>query len=970
MPNIHTIPLSFPFADTLAEEILQQYGDDPLTLSSVTLLLPSRRAARAMREAFLRVTAGKPLLLPAMRGLGDVEEDEASLWENPAIPPAISPLRRQLILAEMIGVWGRERGQVEGRPVSREQAMQMAYELAAFLDEVQRHELPLGNLKHIVPEDLAVHWQVTLDFFDVLANEWPRKLKALGLIDPIAHRNLLLDAQVAEWERNPSVHPVIAAGTTGSTPATLRLLKAIVKLPQGRVVLQGLDTAMPEDQWEKLEEHHPQYALKVLLEGLGANRAEIALSSTAQISPREALLSSIMSPAGATAQWQHLPEQSLRNITRMDAPALRQEAEAIALMLRYALETPDKRAALVTNDRELAGRVASLMERWNIAIDDSAGVNLADTPPVAFMKLVAEMVASGFAPVPLLAALKHPLATAGMEQGVFRHKVRQLELAVLRGLRPQAGIGGIRAALAAQGRTTPELNDLLDRLEHATGRFAQYYAVATADAIMRQHDTLQLLSAHSATAEALAGGAVLWESGAGGQARAWLETVQDAAKDTAPLSAREYPQWFETLWLGRKFRLGYGLHPRLAILSPMEARLQRYDLMILGGMNEGSWPPARPGAWMNRQMRRDFGLPSEEFYTGLSARDFVECCTAPEVVFTRAQKAAGKPAIASPWLLRLDAVLQSRGLGLEQGAPWLAWANAFHDSGEYTPLAPPQPKPPLAARPQKFSVTEVEKWMRDPYAIYARRILGLKKLDDLDQDPEARDYGTLLHGIFEAFIREIYTVAVPEKEQWLSLLLRHGEEHFRTYDAMPAVRKLWWPRFERIAAWFVDMEWERRPEIVRILPEVRGEMTVNGVTLTAKSDRVECLKDGTLRIVDYKTGQPPTMVNVARGLAAQLTLTALIAEACGFNDIQGEVSALEYWRLSATEPGTRSALDLRKSSITQAKADTREGFSQLLAAFADESTAYLACPDSQKAPDYNDYEHLERVKEWSVGEDA
>ena len=279
-PTLYTVPPERSFVDALAGGILAGRPlpldrDDPLALSRLTILLPTRRACRALGRAFLRASPGQALLLPHIRPLGDVDEDEASIGDeaDEALPDAIAPLDRRLLLARLIQRLGETAsGTALAGAGAVDQASRLAQALAALLDEIQIARLDPAALATLAPEEYAAHWQQVLSFLEIIMDAWPAHLAEEGLMDPWTRRNALLERLAERWAAQPPPHPVIAAGSTGSVPATRDLLATIARLPQGAVVLPGLDTEADDETWEALGPTHPQYALKGLLDHLGVAR--------------------------------------------------------------------------------------------------------------------------------------------------------------------------------------------------------------------------------------------------------------------------------------------------------------------------------------------------------------------------------------------------------------------------------------------------------------------------------------------------------------------------------------------------------------------------------------------------------------------------------------------------------------------------------------------------------------------------
>lgn len=993
-PGVYTLAPDIPFVDALAAGLWAQAGGDALALNRFTVLLPTARAVRSLREAFLRLSGGRPILLPRMAPLGDVDGDEISLMMDGVtgkaggldLPPAIGPLRRQLLLARAIAAAGDRFAK------TRAQAARLARELAKLLDQTQTEMVGFDRLHNLVPADYAEHWQVTLSFLSIIVDQWPTILAAEGAVDPAQERNNRLLAYAEALKAAPPAHPIIAAGSTGSIPATAELLATIARLPTGSVVLPGLDRDCDEATWDALDDAHPQFGLKQLIDRIGVTRADVADWPLAPgIAPscppaRIALMKEALRPAGTTEAWRDLDgldPSVLEGVTRIDATTPQEEAGIIALILRQALETPGQTAALVTPDRNLARRVATELRRWDVRVDDSAGRPLAQTPVGSYLRLIMDTAVQG-APIPLLSLLKHPMAGGGWPAGQMRRQARLLETAVLRGPRPLAGLDGLRqtirvhASEAMEKRrriTNPAIRDdllaLVDRVEAAMGELCR--AVADGD----ERPLSDWLRLHVGTAEALAalegeaGSDRLWRDKDGEAAAGFIDELREAADGYPPLGGKDYAGLMEVLIAGRAVRPAFGLHPRLHVLGLMEARLQQFDVMVLAGLNEGTWPPAPPpDPWMSRPMRRDFGLPAPERMVGQAAHDFASACGAKTLYLTRSERVEGTPTVPSRWLLRLDTVLDKAGLRgrIEAGGDyWRALWQALDRPARVRPCPAPAPRPPVSARPRRLSVTQIETWMRDPYAIYAAKVLDLSALDPIDADPGAAERGEIIHKALDLFVQR-YPDAMPPDP--VGELLSIGRGVFGDLLDQPGVAAFWWPRFEKVADWFVTQEMERRRTIKPLATEVTGRVTLQGpggpFILTAKADRIDRTPTGGVVLVDYKTGTPPTGKEVRLGKAPQLPLEALIAAEGGFEGVKAaKVDGLEYWRLSGGDPaGTILAL---KDDAASLAAEAREGLDYLIRTFDDPDTAYHSQPRPAWAPKYTDYAHLARIKEWSAG---
>jgi ATP-dependent helicase/nuclease subunit B len=1004
-PKVYSIAPGIPFVDALAEGMLARLGKesprDPLALARATVLLPTRRAVRALREAFLRATGGTPLLLPRMMPLGDLDEDELFIADEPGsgsvpegsdLPPVIGGMRRQMLLARLVLRFGDARW----READPAQAVELAAELARLLDQMETEGVGFERLAELRPEDenLARHWDDILAFLSILTQHWPDVLADEGAIGPADRRNRLLAAQAERWRASPPEGWVVAAGSTGSIPATAKLLAAVARLERGCVVLPGLDGEMEEPEWAEIADidTHAQSGLARLLAHLGVARSDVTPwdadwpSAGAGIGhpDRVRLLATAMSPRPQRAPAE--AEAALDGVSWIESPAPAEEAAAIALIMRETLNHDGRTAALVTPDRGLARRVAARLRRWGIEVDDSAGTPLAATPVATFLRLVAEMVASGFDAVTLLACLKHPLACGGMTRETFRARVRDLDRLVLRGPSGAPGLRSLRARIDARAREyaargkddfAEHSRALIPWLERVEG-----LAAPLSEALARgPRHCAELAQAHVAVAEALAaddttpGADRLWQGEEAEAVAGFFADLTDAVDGFPAVSGARYPELLAALLAGRVVRPRFGRHPRLNIWGPLEARLQHADVIILAGLNEGTWPPD-PGMdpWMSRQMRAAVGLSLPERRIGLAAHDFAQAFAAPRVVLSRSQRFGGQPTVPSRWLLRLANTLNDKTVAKlkASGAQWLDRAARLDRDRPAIAPQRPLPCPPLPLRPRKLSVTEVSTLQVNPYGVYARHVLGLDPLESIAADPGAAERGNFVHDVMEKFFKR-FPSGVPGggAEEFRIALEEIGRECLVPVGIAPGLHAIWWPRFRDIARWVATQEVARRAFARQLAAECSGQLRIEApggdFLLRGRADRIDRLADGRLAIVDYKTGALPQPGDDKSGFAPQLPLLAAIAEAGAFAGLRPTaVGELAYWKLSGGEEGGSEKPFARDKDVTveEAVRAALDGLIGLIRAFDDPITPYAPYVYPARVR-FDDYAHLARVTEWS-----
>src|ERR1700733_14084141 len=1038
--RVFSIPSSVPFLRSVVAALIDgrlirgfAARTQPERLTEATFYLPTRRAGRLVREIFLEELGAQAVLLPRIVALGDIDEDELAFAEEDdsrggaatlELPPRLGELERRLTLARLVAAWAKSPGSaplVVGGPAS---TLALAGDLARLMDDMVTRGVGWKALDGLVPDALDQYWQLTLQFLKIAREAWPAYLAEIGKIEPAARRDLLIDA---EAKRLAAHHagPVIAAGSTGSMPATAKFLHVIAQLPQGAVILPGLDTDLDESSWQSIggmrndegrftenpAASHPQFAMHALLERFGIGRGDVEILKAPALGGRDVLLSEAMRPSNATAQWHERlarPEvaahiaSGMTNLAVIEAPNPEMEALAIAIAMREAAHL-QKSAALVTPDRALARRVTAALARWNLDFDDSGGDALIETSCGIFARLVAEAAANGLEPPTLLALLKHPLCRLGSAAGAHSTAIEALELALLRGTRPQAATKGLAldfarfrgeltklrnneaSSLHRSEKRTQLRDSELDRVQGLINALQATLASMEGLSSTRAYDLTEIATRHREALIALSedadGIAGAFEGQEGlALASAFDDLLAEQRQSGLLVALPDYPEVFQTAFGDRAVRRPERSGASLPIYGPLESRLIQTDRIIVGGLIEGVWPPTpRTDPWLSRPMRHELGLDLPERRIGLSAHDFAQLLGARDVILSHSAKAGGAPAVASRFLHRLEAVAgEARWeAATSAGDKYVHYASAIDQPAGVKPIEQPQPRPPRETRPTKLSVTAIEDWLRDPYTIYARHILKLDPLDPVDMPLSAADRGSAIHESLGEFTKE-YANALPDDT--VGVLRRIGGKHFAPLMEKPEARALWWPRFQRIARWFAEWEAARRGDIAAIAAEIRGEIKIpldnaRIFTLSARADRIERHRDGTYAILDYKTGQPPTGKQVRMGLSPQLTLEAAILREGGFSDVDKGVSVgeLAYVRLSGNNPpGEHKTLELKiRQNDTPQRPDDAADYARaqleaLIRRFENPDEPYRSLVLSMWTARYGDYDNLARVKEWSA----
>lgn len=1026
--NLFTIPPGADFLPTFVSALHQgaivpgfPAHDDPLSLAAATILVPTRRAAQALQDVFVRSAPAAVSILPRILTLGQFDalddpllpDDEAD-FDDSFLPAAVSAMQRRLHLTRLVLAWGRTvKAAVRSDDGSGAdaaafvatapaQAFGLAAELAGLIDEMEIEGVAWDALDHVVPDEFDEYWKLTLRFLRIVRHAWADMLAEMALLDRVARQQLAIDAQIARIEHSGTGGPVIAIGSTGTNKATARLLGSLATSPRGAVVLPGLDKTLEEAAWRLIpgdaaahidpSAGHPQAALHRLLTQLRVDRDDVREIGTcpAGLSARAAFLTEALRPADTTDRWAQLTDRdshdlALAGVSLIEADDERKEALSIAIALREALEKPGRTSVLITPDRDLATRVRAELARWQIAVDDSAGEALQATPAGSLALLALALTGPVIRATDLLPVLSHPALRIGRDEAEVTRLARLIEIGVARALLPNCATARELAIAARTGAGTPNahparralsagdwdaIEGLMTELDTALEPLRRPGSIARLATWATAHlETVTALTRHPDEIEGTDFTALAMLLGEWAQAG-------DAGLE---LRAPDYVCLFEQSLQELVVRSTRPTHPRLQILGLLEARLLSADFVVLGGLDEAIWPPpARTDAFLNRPMRAQLGLTPPERRIGQTAHDFVQAMGAGEVLLSRARKRGGSPTVASRLLQRMAALAGSSWQTvIARGSRYMALADRLDtpDGSHVTAGgARPSPRPPLELRPQQLSVTRIETLRRDPYAIFAERILRLKPLDPVGPEAGAREAGIILHDLLARFAGSFRKGNLPADA--LRQLTGMAEQAFADRLRAPDFLVFHWPRLATQLAAYVDWETQRHATVENLYLERSGRLKIpladgSAFDLTAQADRIEHRTDGTFVAIDFKSGRVPSAKEVAAGFAPQLVLEAAMLEEGAFKDIpKGPVSEAVYVKLGGDEGLKQYRIDSAKHVLADLVRDQFEGLRSLLEQFRDPQTPYLSKPYPQYVGRFGDYDHLARVREWSASNEG
>jgi double-strand break repair protein AddB len=957
-PRIFALPIGADFSTNLISGLHERLNaQPPHAIAQVEIFVNTRRTERRLREIFVQAGAG---FLPRFHLITDIANDPLG---HCVLPPAAPAERRKLQLGQLVR--SLLKAEPDLAPISA--TYDLADSLAALMDEVQGEGIAMSDVMQLDVGEHSAHWNRSKKFLSILAEHWDQH----ELTDAQDRMRHVVETYSAHWEHSPPKHPILVAGSTGSRGETALFMHAVSRLPNGAVILPGLDTELPPQVWESFAAKsstldHPQAGFAKLFEYLGIEHHQVFPWTTApEVSvERNKLMSLALRPAPITDQWltqgpalKGTLQQATQNVDLLEAANPKEEALAIATRLRLAAEQGQE-AVLISPNRDLTRRVSATLKRWEIEADDSAGSPLQLSPPGIFLRSIAQCFGQPISPHQFLAILKHTLTHSGLDRNEHNLRTQRIEVRVLRGGPPFVEF----SQLAQWAEKTPEL------MGWASWLSSNFQPLERA----KEMDLADWIELHKQTAQSLSDGPMadglgqVWEKDAGQKALAALDTLSNLAHLGGTMTAVEYNALLRSV-LSQELRPErQTANPLISIWGTLEARVQSKDLVILGGLNDGIWPAKTAhDMWLNRDMRKQLGLLLPERRIGLSAHDFQQAVAAPNVIMSRAQRDGDAPSTPSRWVIRMTNLIS--GLGVEgatalndmrqRGTHWINLARTLDRPTTIIPAEKrPSPIPPADARLKKLSVTQIKDLVRDPYKIYTRAILGLRKLDPLGKQADALERGNAIHAVLEEFVlrtREPNTAITTE------LFMDVANNVLQEHVPWQGAQRLWLARLNQVADWVVSQEIERQRIGDNIALETGGEMRFDDLDflLTVKADRIDKGQTG-LRLYDYKASKPPSAKEIDK-FDKQLQLEAMIAAMSGFDQVNAQpVEHLCYIGLGLERKEQEVEID------AQLIRGIFDEFRQLVATFNDPNKGFTARDKVQLCTHASDFDHLSRKGEW------
>ena len=966
--NIFNIPSYFNFLKSLHDFIINKC-DNKLLLSNITVLLPSRRSCNELKRLFLENANNQAIILPNIRAIGDIDYDDILLKQltlndiidNKSLCDNTSRIKYKILLIKELLKWIRTNNNELFDSTNIEQVSDLALELEKFLNEVNRNNLDLTKLENIVDNnEYSEHWQRILNFLEVFSKKWNKFIKDNNIISIVDFKTKMIELNAKYFEKNKPLNPIIIANVVGNTVNTCNFIKNIIQYDNCYFIFKGLDKNLTDEEWKKINVFHPQYSFKKLLENcISVDRRDIKdlkFKENILINKNiETILTYSMLPYSETYKWQeklNIKSDDFSNISKIECKNIFDELSIISLITKYHYELNNGSTAIITSNDVFASQLEIELKNYGLSVNNVFGNKISKTEIVKFLFLILDVIKNNYETISLLSLLKHNFTLFGYDKRELNDLIFILEENILRGtgkLDKNSIIQKIK--LSKDEKLETFLNTIIKTLDELKFKNVNFS---------------DIVKTHLKIAEQISFNGIInnsnnfWNNEINGNEllNFFNELISESEEYGVVDSCDEYSCLLNYLIAENSYSDKYYIHPMINIISPQEAKLINYDLVIISNLNDGEFPLfISTDPWMSKSMRKAFGLPDKEELIGNSAYDFTQLLTNKKVILTRSLKEDGVPTTESKYLLRLETFLSCQNLSIKAENIWQNVLETINKVEKTASIKRPLPTPPLNKRPRELYATGIEKLINNPYDIYAEKILQLKAKEDFYENKAFLFFGSAVHEAIELYTKNYIK---DDKEKLCEKLTKYGQQTFNKYFTDDANKELFFIRFLNIVKWFVNEDENIRLNGYKVYSEETKHKYFKDIdfTLSAKIDRIDENEYNSIDISDYKTGSNiPNNTNILNGKKPQLTIEAII-----LSDIN-KIDKIAYWSVKGKNNDYIKNIDVDIKKLVE---KGENGIKKLIAHFNIYENCYIATTyDLNNQNSYqSDYKHLSRVDEW------
>lgn len=900
---IYQVDSNRPYLQSIANFIIKSYDD----LHSLHIIVPSSTVCTFLQNAFIEINSDVATILPCITPINSLANDSKLFYKmegNRANP--MSYLEQKLLLIEVLLQQCSSRSPM--MCVNELEAANLADELLSLFREIYVSDISIESLYKIIDADVAAHWEEVSSFIVETYNVFYDLLKDRGRIDDISLLHQLLDL---EMECQKNADNVILVGLFSRDKKIQQFIKWVANSSGGVVILPPVESIYLSNH---IDHSSPFFYHRQVLDFCECKLQSLPYA----VSPYSKHHDIALGQDNIQIDSQHIHYVEADNI-----------ASEIDFVCRFAISSSKEAVVIVTENDDLVRQYELYFKRYNKEVNNLLGKSIYYSKEAQFILLVADVVYTR--DVQKFIAL---LKTSYLISDI----VYQFEIEII------------------IAKKITSFVQMIDEVNKSTSEVLRNWFFLILESlksfeniIEHSNSFIEILRANIEVTIKLAPKS--FENDAG---IALLDIVNEMLRSSSQLSLErdgEYRMILRNLLLNTKYFVSN--NSNIIITNPRDAIFLDVPNIIISDCNEGSFPSKKHHSpWMSNKMRQIVGLESDAERAGKNYYEFYVLLNKQNIYITRSITSNSKQNLPSKFLLTLLLAIEKANKMYEVKSIYrleeLSANNNISSEASvslhYIPF------------PASISATNIELLIRNPYGFYAKNILKLRKLRDVNEDTSLADFGNIVHETIHKYTLS-YSNLLNDKK---SLFVQCAKEVLQKY-VHDIKSQNWLIKLEQIADNFIVFDDKRREKGSLIYSEIYGETSflINGrsIKVTAVADRIELTNDGIFRILDFKTGALPTKQDVISGISPQLIIESIILADGGFKNLPSGVSdKLIYVKINSAGQFVEQVIDFTAAELSH----HRIGLIGLLEYYTSPEAVFCDMPSIKHAPQYNDYLHLAR----------
>jgi ATP-dependent helicase/nuclease subunit B len=908
---------------------VEKFGDG-LDLSSITIFLPSRRSANELKRVF--IDKKKSVFTPTIRAIGDIDYDDiitsgadANILKKMAeLTRPVSSIKYKLLLLEEFL-----------KEYNMAQSINLADDLNAFLNEVEKNNCDLDALKELTDENYSIYWQDILKFLCVFLKKWRGFLAENNIVSPNNYRVQTIKYYTESFNKKERLdNPVIVAGNLMTINTTIDLVESLKKFDNSYFIFKGFDSDFGKRDTENIEEINENYYFynfiaKIKIEKKIVKNIEYDEMKVVDANCKNVLNYSAL-PYQLTNLWGKTGVKPLENIEYLECENICEEMKATAFYILDFIKKNSMKNIAVISDINNAHELEIFLRQYGLPINNTFGKSFGTIELSKLLILLNNLITNNFRRDIFLSFLKNPRVKYSKNINI----IKDLEDLML-----DKPINAINLEGYMMEAKNPKLIEFLKEIRDVFSNLSADGTYLLREIIDEEFKILEKVVLEREINTENDRKIVDY----------LLNFKEESGKFNTPLTVEDYNILLKYFLNQQSYSEEFSVYPAVNIIKAEEARLIDYDLVVIFNCNDGFFPVNTPNdPWLNNSMREKIGLMVKGCEIGRAHYDFIQLLSQRRVLITRSVKVDNKITFKSRFLQRLESFLKCEGLELKANEEIINAVGFDNFITRDSDLMARRPEPHFnIGNVKKISATNFDMLAKNPYDFYAKYALGLKDTNVIADCNINAILGTFLHHVFEK---------LPEGK----ILIEDEIDDF--FYNNEVLRKLYKRRILLIGENFSDLDKNSRAEAVKIEAENSYECKLDGydVVLRVQIDRLEFLSDGSANIVDYKTGTPPSKANMRCGKELQLPFTAFVIQQ---NKIKP--NKIDIWGIKSNDI-SRVILDNKeKDEITldEVVKNMEKFVLAIMEKFLKEDGKFIATTLNK----YSIYEHLSRTEEWVYG---